>query len=93
MKVIGLFFTSGEQDVSQGQWKAQKGAHHSHNSPETFYYGDISYSTLTQHKNALFSGIVEDEPTDDAAVSQSDSDDRECDFSTPKAQSQIWHFL
>lgn len=41
----------------------------------------------------LYSGIAEDEPTDDAAASQSDSDDREYDFSTAKAQSQIWHFL
>ncbi|RXN26800.1 hypothetical protein ROHU_005532 [Labeo rohita] len=63
--VIGLFFTTREKDVSQGQGKAQKDAHQRLNSDDTFHYRDVSRST-----KMLYSSIVGDEATGDAAASQ-----------------------
>lgn len=63
--VIGLFFTTREQDVSEGQGKAQKDAHQRRNSADTFHYQDVSHST-----KMLYSNIVGDEATSEAAASQ-----------------------
>lgn len=63
--VIGLFFTTRERDVSEGQGKAQKDAHQRRNSADTFHYQDVSHST-----KMLYSNIVGDEATGEAAASQ-----------------------
>lgn len=56
---LACFFTSREQDVSQGQGKARKGAHQRR---DTYHYQTVSHRT-----KMLYSSIVGDEATADAA--------------------------
>jgi len=60
-----VFFTSREQDVSHGQGKARKGAYQRRDSADAYHYKTVSHRT-----KMLYSSVVGDEATADAAASQ-----------------------